>query len=250
MNQAVSSDRSPDIHSFHPSACQAGDVMDGAFIIDSYYYFKEKQSRKKVMYLVELLDILLYKTGLRFMAVCSGGAALRKPSDVKAATFDKLLERVPHGLQCVIAILCGNDFFASGWPCGAPQCEAAAKRLCVGMKRKAKMVFAIAGGSSDTWGYHGWSCDRKARYDEDARWLAKVFSNAGVPSVTGAGELVGLQIADTIGHVMPASKDIVFRGYEDWVRLCCFRNLPKPWKAMWHPTSAEFYYWNRTKSVV
>ena len=84
--------------------------MDGAFIIDSYYYFKKKQSRKKVMYLVELLDILLYKTGLRFMAVCSGGAALRRPSDVKAATFDELLERVPHGLRCVIAILCGNDF--------------------------------------------------------------------------------------------------------------------------------------------
>ena len=62
VNQAVSFDRPPDIHLFHPSACQAGDVMDGAFIIDSYYYFKEKQSRKKVMYLVELLDILLYNT--------------------------------------------------------------------------------------------------------------------------------------------------------------------------------------------
>ena len=78
--------------------------MDGAFITDLYYYFKEKQSRKKIMYVVELVDILLYKTWLRFMAVCSGGAALRKPSDVKAATFDELLERVPHGLQCVIAI--------------------------------------------------------------------------------------------------------------------------------------------------
>ena len=39
VNQAVSSDRSPDIHLLHHSACQAGDVMDGAFINDSYYYF-------------------------------------------------------------------------------------------------------------------------------------------------------------------------------------------------------------------
>ena len=110
VNLIGSSGRSPDIVVFYPSACQACDVMDGAFIIDSYYYFKCKKSGKKVMYLVELLDILFFKTGLRFMAVCSGGAALRKPSDPKAATFDELLQRVPSGLLCVIAIICGNDF--------------------------------------------------------------------------------------------------------------------------------------------
>ena len=200
-----------------------------------------KKSGKKVMYLVELLDILFFKTGLRFMAVCSGGAALRKPSDAKAATFDELLQRVPSGLLCVIAIICGNDFFASGWPCGAPQCEAAANLLSVNMKRKAKMVFAITGGSSDTWGYHGWSSDRKKSYDEDACWLATVFSNAGVQSVTGASDLVGLQIADSIGHVTPASKDVVFPAYIHWVRLCCLPGLPISWSAKWDAHSAAFF---------
>jgi len=184
--------------------------MDGAFVIDSFFYFKAKNSGKKVEYLPELLDALFFSTGLRFMAVCSGGAALRRPSDARAATFEELLERVPQGLRCIIAVVCGNDFFASGWPCGKPQCEAAVNLLCVNMKRKAPMVFAIAGGSSETWGYVHWSPDRKTGYDNDARWLASVFVNAGVPAVTGASELVGLQIADSIGHVMPASKDIVF----------------------------------------
>ena len=201
------------------------------------------------MYLIELLDQLFINTGLRFMAVCSGGAALRKPSDDKAATYAELLEYVPHGLQCVIAILCGNDFLASGWPCGAPQCEAAAKNLCASMKRKAKMVFAITGCSSDTWGYNSWSIDCKRKYDDDARWLAEIFANAGVPAVTGAKQFVGLQIADTIGHVLPASKNNVFQGYHDCVRLCCFPDLPQPWFGMWDSDIAEYYYVNAAKLV-
>ena len=83
------------------------------------------------------------------MPVCSGGAALRTPSDPAAATFQELLERVPHGLRCIIALICGNHFFASGCSCGAPKCEAAAKRLGISMKQKAEKVFAVAGGSSE-----------------------------------------------------------------------------------------------------
>jgi len=106
------------------------------------------------------------------------------------------------------------------------------------------MVFAITGGSSEAWGYGGWSSDRWKGYDDDARWLAGAFANAGVPAVTGASELVGLEIADSIGHVKPASKDIVFQAYLRWLRMCCLPRLPMTWSAMWDADASAFYYWN------
>jgi hypothetical protein len=41
-----------------------------------------------------------------------------------------------------------------------------------------------------------------------------------VPACTGASELVGLDIADTVGHVRPVSKSIVFAAYSTWVMKC------------------------------
>jgi len=54
--------------------------VDGAFVVDSFFYFKSK-SGKKTEYLPELLAEILAETGLVFVAVCSGGAALSNPGN-------------------------------------------------------------------------------------------------------------------------------------------------------------------------
>ncbi len=100
----------------------------------------------------ELLRQLQRDTGLVFMAVCSGGAALCKPDDAAAASFAELLSHLPPDLDILIAVVCGNDFWAKQWPSDARklECWQAAAELCNGMRERARKCFAVAGGSAST----------------------------------------------------------------------------------------------------
>ena len=193
--------------------------MDGAFLVDSFFYMKD--GKTKVEYLPELLADLWRDTGLVFMAVCSGGAALTNPTKW-TVTFDELLDRVPASVRMIIPIVCGNDILVN-WkvPTFRDAWATAAERLCEGMRAKSAVQFAVVGGSSDVWRYDTWmELGQRELYDANARQLAGVFSACGVHATTGAGELQGMEIADDTGHVSWDSRHVVFGAYPTWVRQC------------------------------
>ena len=104
-----------------------------------------------VHYLPQLLQDIWDATGMVFIAICSGGAALERP-DGQGARFEELLARAPDGLDVVIAIICGNDFL-KGW--GAvqyrPAWDSAAVALVSGMQAKATRQLVVVGGSAELW---------------------------------------------------------------------------------------------------
>jgi hypothetical protein len=65
----VASARSPDIKLFFPTGCSSRDVddMDGAFLVDSFYYMKKSKKGARVDYMRQMLDELRQKTGKVFM---------------------------------------------------------------------------------------------------------------------------------------------------------------------------------------
>ena len=86
--------------------------MDGAFLVDPFYYFKKRGGSPKP-YMREMLTRLHKDTGFTFMAVCSGGAALVEVTD-KSATYEQLLARVPNSVEAIVAIICGVIFARRG----------------------------------------------------------------------------------------------------------------------------------------
>ena len=192
--------------------------MYGAFLVDSFYYFKNSSSATRP-YMEEMLTELYGRTGLVFMAVCSGGAALVTPADPRAASYEELLARVPVGVTAIVAVVCGNDLLSPRWKTAAYklECDAAVLSLCHGMRHKSALQFAVVGGSAATWGY---DASWYPGYDTGARELQACFSRHGLRTVSGAAELPGLDIKDYVGHVKPSSRGIVFRAYGTWVDLC------------------------------
>ena len=232
---------------FHPLSYIVGDTIDGVLLVDSFHYFK-KDNGKKYMYFEELLEQLKQALGLTFKAVCSGGGALSRPGRW-AATYDQMMEHVPEeGVRFIIPIVCGNDWYDTRavQPLGE-DVLAAADDLCARMREKSHAQYAVIGGLSETWGYCGWmDLASQRQYDENTRVLIERFSAAGVGATSGAEELVGMRLADTIGHVSWWSEDIVFQAYHKWVRTCVYpvpapaRPLPPPapevhapWLAIW-----------------
>ena len=95
-----------------------GEVVDVAFLVDSFYYMKRGKN-SKYEYLPEVLSELRRRTGLTCMAICSGGAQLVSPSS-GAATYAQLLSRVPSGgVMALVAIVSGNDVYNRVWRKGA-----------------------------------------------------------------------------------------------------------------------------------
>ena len=158
----------------------------------------EEGDTEHVYYMPEMLDYLWRETGLVFVAVCSGGAALSKPHG-RGASYEQLLSKVPHGLDMIVAVICGNDLLASGLKVVeyCPEWEVAAAALCRGLKEKSPNPFAVVGGSSTCWGYASWMTGlQQSLYDANASRLCAYFESLGVRRCTGADELRSLQISD------------------------------------------------------
>ena len=120
--------------------------VDGAFVVDSFYYMKYSSGRQ-VEYLPKLLAEIRAEYGLVFVAVCSGGAALYNAGN-GGAYFEQLLAHVPGGVRYVISVICGNDIYRSSFD------EALALAIgdyaeAVGLK--AQTHFAVVGMSAATW---------------------------------------------------------------------------------------------------
>ncbi len=104
---------------FRPEGCAEDVAVDGAFLVDSFYYFK-RRSGSTEEYFPKLLAEIRQATGLVFIAVCSGGAALYSPGG-GGAYFRQLLEQVPGRVQFSVSVICGNDIYCSG---GRSRCQA------------------------------------------------------------------------------------------------------------------------------
>ena len=133
---------------FHPLGCGADVHVDGAFVVDSFFYFKSK-SGKKTEYLPELLAEILAETGLVFVAVCSGGAALSNPGD-GGAFFKQLLAQVPGTARFLISVVCGNDVYNCRF---RESMRFAVDGFCAEASGRFLTHFAVVGMSSATWQY-------------------------------------------------------------------------------------------------
>ena len=89
---------------FRPLGCSADVHVNGACVVDSFFYLNDK-SGKKTEYLPELLAEILAETGLIFVAVCSGGAAVCNPGR-GGAYFNQLLARVPQTARFLVSVVC------------------------------------------------------------------------------------------------------------------------------------------------
>ena len=65
----------------------------------------------------ELLAEMLVETGLVFVAVCSGGAAVCNPGN-GGAYFKQLLAQVPRAARFLVSGVCGNDVYTNRF-CGS-----------------------------------------------------------------------------------------------------------------------------------
>ena len=173
---------------FRPAGCAADVAVDGAFLVDSFYYFKSR-SGKHTEYLPKLLAEIRAETGLVFVAVCSGGAAVHNPCK-GGAYFSELLAHVPGSVRYVISVICGNDIYQSSFD--------GALRLAIGnyvdaVDLKATTHYAVVGMSAATWQYDNW---HGTAYDINAQKMRDAFRGQWVPTCSGAPELRGLQLSD------------------------------------------------------
>ena len=99
----------------------------------------------------EFLDWLWEATGLVFMAVCCGGACVAyAPRD--SASFAELLDYVPGRVECIVAVVCGNDLCVGNRVRAlspGDRVDWAIQALCRGMRTKSRQQFAVVGGSSE-----------------------------------------------------------------------------------------------------
>ncbi len=205
---------------FRPEGCAEGVHVDGAFLVDSFYYFKYRSGNKDE-YLERLLAEIREETGLVFIAVCSGGAALFNPGS-GGAYFQQLLAQVPDGVRFLISVICGNDIYRSPF---TEDLQLAAEDFCAAVREKAQVHYAAVGMSAATW-QCGAEC--VGAYDASATAMLNVFRSQGVPCCSGAAELPGLRLSDSIGHVHPESAPVVFAAYKTWLRKCVAAGAPPP----------------------
>ncbi len=154
----------------------AGEAIDGAFVVDSFHYFKRSRSTDK--YFPRLLAEIWRETGLVFIAVCSGGAALQNPGG-GGALFVDLLDQVPAGVRFLIPVICGNDFYGTTVVPLAGAVRGAAVAFCDKARRVSKSQFVVLGMSAATLQYTSWMSDSSAaQYDANCEELVRISARA------------------------------------------------------------------------
>ena len=190
----------PNKKMFKPIDFNSDCAPDGCFIIDSFYYSK-KSKKKTDHYLPRLLAELQRYTGLTIFALCSGGAGILHRSN-GSALYSEMLDYVPSGLQFILLMTFGNDWYNTTVKSFCQPLRVAAERLCIKMQTLSERQFAVVGGSAQTWGYGKWMQPQSMnQYDTNAKALCDIFRCMNVVSVTGADELQGIVLADSIGNV-------------------------------------------------
>jgi len=86
-----------------------GQHVTGAFLMDSFSQF-HVDAKTWDYYVGRMLLNLWKQTGHVYMAVCAGGSALSSPSG-SGLRYSELLAELPSGLDVIIPVICGNDFY-------------------------------------------------------------------------------------------------------------------------------------------
>jgi hypothetical protein len=199
----------PDGYEANPNEFN-GKQVEGAFLVDSFSQF-HANARQWDYYMGRMLLHVYKETGLVFMAVCAGGSALTSPSG-GGLRYSELLAELPSGLDLVLPVICGNDFYKSGRIVEFDTAWVdAVTELCQLVNDKGSRCFAVIGGSAETWQYNRkMSVEQCSRYDAHVERTRKGFEVCGAAAITGAKELCGLKLGDSIG-CQPRE------------RTCCFR---------------------------
>ena len=104
--------------------------------------------------------------------------------------------------------------------CVSPLMTVAQRRAAVFLTH-----FAVVGMSSATGQY---DTRYSAQYDAGATALLGAARAIGVSAESGAAELGGLELSDSVGHVRPNSSSIVFNAYKVWLQKCIGLAVPPP----------------------
>ena len=194
--------------------------VHGAFLIDSFSEMVD-EAGKQDQYVGRMLKEVWRVTGWVFMAVYKGGAALAAVRG--SVTFAQLLEEVPSGVDVVVSVIMGNDFYSRGkalpWD---PVVERAVRDFSSQLQAKTKKSFVLLGASAATWQYERFmSADQQRLYDQSVQRGCELFWECGVDASTGAAELPGLKPVDRIGHLGVCNAPTVFAAYVTWATQTC-----------------------------
>ena len=159
-------------------------------------------------------------TGEVFMAIYAGGSALKSPT-YSGSLYRDLLNFVPTcGLEFLLIYCSGNDLYSRGetrrWD---DDWLAEAIFLCEAAGPLAKHVMFGFGASSLAWKYHETIGDFSSckRYDDNVAYLIEQLKDRGHRAFSGAKELQGVLLGDTIGHISTASRQQLYSAITLWL---------------------------------
>ena len=182
---------------------------DFCIVVDSFAW-----TRPYVCIMPLALSFIEERTGMSGVAISKGGAR------ILAGDYEQMLENLLSGNACsyLLIVAMGNDIYKLG----ARSVEYY-EMYAVAMERLKRFgnIGLVFGGSSRVWQY-----DRPGLYDYHVQQVCAVCSTC-VPYVTsGEVDLVGLQIADRIGHARTSSCSILFESFSSWV-TALVRSYPR-----------------------
>jgi hypothetical protein len=136
--------------------------------------------------------------------------------------YSQLLAELPSGLEVIIPVICGNDFYTKGRICVFDEVWSVdAAELCDLAVKKASRCFPVVGGSAATWKYdERLPVDQCLLFDAHVQRLREVLEGKNIQFISGANELQGLELGDKMGHYSSASEHIVFDACVSWVTQC------------------------------
>ena len=143
---------------------------------------------------------------------------------------------MPSDISCIIADICGNDFFKNDVvaPFDLKWLDSATSFVAA-MQKKSSNSYAVIGASSAVWRYDYMSQPMQALFDSHGERVRRHFNENGVRTTSGVSELLGIEIADAIGHVNINSKAQIFDAYFSWVRQCFSESASSASLPVWSP---------------
>ena len=185
---------------YYPTLAQQGFVPRGAILVDSTLYLRPYNR----FFILTLLQYLWAVTGVPYICIAMGGARL------DTGDYDRMLAyalKSSSAIEFLIVTWSGNDIYrlAPG-PIGSVVDAATLFARRLGTYR----CICILGGNAELWGYSG-----DPLYNERVALVATAVSPYALVC-TGASDLIGIRIADAIGHIKFQSWPIIFEAYKVW----------------------------------
>ena len=202
------------VEMYWPS-CYQGQAVGGAVLVDSFYNLYDPR-RASVEYVNDLLTYLWLSTGRVIIAVCASGAGFGMNG--VSITFFDLLRFLPRGLEVLLTVGMGNDYYRAGRAYATEEINELVDRYAASVRGYAIRNAVVIGGSCDVWGFDRWM-DRidQDLYERHRDMFIERFGYHGYHTYTGAEQLRGVSPIDSIGQLHVSSWQIVFKAYSMWL---------------------------------